>query len=116
MNKYIVYIKTDENGRIIAVNSSAFLHSFEGWQEIDSGVGDQFRHAQGHYFPQSIRDENGICRYKLVDGIVIERTREEMDEEHVEPIEQPSVNDRVTALEEALAVYEIAYMEGVQSA
>ena len=42
MDDYIVYIKTDEEGRIIAVNSSAFLDDTADWIQIDSGVGDKY--------------------------------------------------------------------------
>ena len=48
---YIVYCKTDPNGYITAVNSSAFLLDTAGWTEIDSGYGDKYHHAQGNYFP-----------------------------------------------------------------
>lgn len=32
-----VYVKVDTEGRILAVNSSAFLPDTDGWVEIDSG-------------------------------------------------------------------------------
>lgn len=57
---YKVYVKTDDKNRITAVNSSAFLSSLEGWQEIDSGFGDKYHHAQGNYFDQPIMDDRGI--------------------------------------------------------
>lgn len=62
---YIVYVKVDNENRITAVNSSAFLHDITDWVEIDRGYGDIFHHAQGNYFPQPIRDDNGICRYRF---------------------------------------------------
>ena len=39
---YKVYVKTDEKGRITAINSDVFLHTLEGWQEIDRGNGDRY--------------------------------------------------------------------------
>ena len=75
---YHVYVQTDEQGRIIAVNSSAFV-SAEWGTEIDSGFGDRFHHAQGNYFPQPIYTRDGIPRYKLVDGAAQERTEEEIE-------------------------------------
>ena len=74
---YRVYAQTDEQGRIIAVNSSAFVPA-EWGTEIDSGFGDGFHHAQGNYFPQPIYTRDGIPRYKLVDGAAQERTEEEI--------------------------------------
>ena len=75
---YHVYVQTDEQGRIIAINSSAFV-STEWGTEIDSGFGDRFHHAQGNYFPQPIYTRDGIPRYKLVDGAAQERTEEEIE-------------------------------------
>ena len=40
-----VYIQIDDASRIIAINSSAFLPSTEGWIEIDRGLGDRYHHA-----------------------------------------------------------------------
>lgn len=74
---YHVYVQTDEHGRIIAVNSSAFV--LESWgTEIDSGLGDKYHHAQGNYFSGGVYTEDGIPRYKLVEGKVQERTEEEI--------------------------------------
>lgn len=110
-NPYIVYVKTDDDNRIAAVNSSAFLRDMTGWTEIDSGYGDKYHHAQGNYFPKPIRDMRGICRYKLVDGVPVERTQEEMDADYVPPVHQPSDKERIEALEEALTAIE----EGIAS-
>ena len=77
-NKIKVYIKTDRNGNITAVNSSIFLSDLSDWIEIDEGIGDKFSHAQGHYFEKSLTDDNGIYRYKYIDGIVFEKTEEEI--------------------------------------
>ena len=42
---YTVYIQIDDASRIIAINSSAFLSSTEGWVAIDRGLGDRYHHA-----------------------------------------------------------------------
>ena len=49
--KYIVYVRADEAGRIVEINSSAFLADTAGWTAIDEGYGDKYHHAQGNYFP-----------------------------------------------------------------
>ena len=118
-NPYIVYIKLDDQNRITAVNSSAFLSDITGWVEIDSGYVDKYHHAQGNYFDQPIMDDRGIYRYKLADGKPVERTQEEMDadwEARPKPDPKPSDADRIAALEEQLAAYETAYLEGVNEA
>lgn len=74
---YKVFIKTNTENEIVAVNSSAFLANTEGWIEIDSGTGDKYHHAQNNYLDKPLTDENGIYNYKLVNGAVIERTNED---------------------------------------
>ena len=103
VDSYHVYVQTDEQGRITAVNSSAFVG--EDWgTEIDQGYGDKYHHAQGNYFPQPIYTEDGIHRYKLVDGQAVERTEEEIqaDREALpKPEPTPTVEElqaKITAL------------------
>lgn len=103
---YVVFIRTDDAGRVVAINSSAFLTDTDGWVEIDSGHGDRFHHAQGNYLPGPLADERGVYRYKLTDGAVAERTQEEMDVDWVEP--EPSADP--------MAAFEAAYLEGVNEA
>lgn len=98
-DKYTVYVKLNESGYIIAINSSFFLTDTTGWTEIDSGYGDKYHHAQGNYFPQPIMAERGVYRYKLVDGKPVERTASEMDADYVEPEPKPSTEERVAQLE-----------------
>lgn len=78
---YEVYVKTNDNGYIVAVNSSAFLVDAYGWVKIDEGYGDRYRHAQGNYFPQSILTESGVYRYKMVDGTAVECSAAEIAEQ-----------------------------------
>lgn len=113
---YKVYVKTDNAGRVLAINSDAFIPSLDGWTQIDEGIGDKYHHAQGNYLPMSIQDERGLYRYKLVDGVPEERTQEEMDADYVPPTPPSSESERITALEQQLASYEAAYMEGVNEA
>lgn len=78
MEEYTVYIRVDDAGCVIAVNSSAFLQSTEGWVEIDRGHGDTFYHAQGNYLPEPLFNPDGIPIYKLEMGKIVKRTEEEM--------------------------------------
>ncbi len=90
---YIVYVQTDKQGRIIAVNSSAFVSGDWG-TEIDRGYGDKYHHAQGNYFPQPIYTEDGIPRYKLEDGKAVERTGGEVESDRLAlPERSPSAED-----------------------
>lgn len=101
MQPYIVYVLTDSEGRITAVNSSAFLSEPVGWTPIDSGYGDRYHHAQGNYFELPIYDNRGICRYKLEGGQPQIRSEEELNADYIKQDPQPSVAERVTALEKA---------------
>ena len=99
--EYIVYVKTNSNGYITAVNSSAFLTDTAGWTEIDRGYGDKYHHAQGNYFPKTILTDGGAYHYKLVDGQPVECTAEEIaaQEEALKPVPSPTLEDRVETLE-----------------
>lgn len=97
-----VYIKTDDAGRITNVNSSTFLTDTAGWTFIAEGTGDRYHHAQGNYFPLPFFDERGVYQYKLVDGQVWERTQEEMDADYAAANVEPSTEERIAELEEAL--------------
>lgn len=99
MEDYIVYGRTDDAGRLVAVNSSAYMSDTDGWTELDRGVGVRYHHAQGNYLPGPLMDERGICRYKLVDGSVQERTQEEMDADYVPPEVNPTDTERILQLE-----------------
>jgi hypothetical protein len=45
-----VYVKRDENGEIVEVNSEIFIDDFSGWEYLDEGFGDRYAHAQSQYF------------------------------------------------------------------
>lgn len=98
-NPYIVYVKTNVNDYITAVNSSAFLTDTTDWTEIDSGYGDKYHHAQGNYFDKSIMTMGGTYRYKIVGGEVVECTAEEIKVQEEANIlkEQPTQLDRIEA-------------------
>ena len=99
MEPYIVYVRTNSNGYITAVNSSAFIADTTGWTEIDSGYGDKYHHAQGNYFPKTIITDVGAYRYKLVDGQPVECSAEEIaaQEEALKPVDEPTQEDRIEA-------------------
>ena len=101
MQTYKVYIKTDETGRIITINSDAFLPDKDGWVLIDEGHGDRFHHAQCNYLPGPIMDERGVYRYKLEDGKPVERTQEEMDADYDPPAPAPDLATEVAELRES---------------
>ena len=113
MGEYSVFVKTDEEGRIIDINSSAFLSDTEGWTLIDSGDGDKYHHAQWHYLETPLMNDRCVWIYKLVDGVVERRTQEEIEADIIIPPEpEQSVEQRCEALEKAFA----ALVGGVEDA
>lgn len=96
-----VLVQTDDAGRVTAINSDAFV-SGDGWTQIDEGEGDRYRHAQNNYLLKPLTDERGVYRYKLVDGVVVQRTQAEMDADfNARPAPPPTTEERVNALESA---------------
>ena len=114
MNPYIVYVKTNIDNYITAVNSSAFITDTTEWTEIDSGYCDKHHHAQGNYFDKPIYTEGGAYRYKLVDGKAVECTDEEIaaQEKANMPAETPSQLDRIEAQVTYTAMITDSLLEG----
>ena len=79
-----VYVQTDESGRIVRCEGGYTAPpDLSGWTEIDEGVGDRFNLAQSQYFPGGLYTNDGIPRYKLVDGAPVDRTPEELEADRV---------------------------------
>ena len=111
-----VYIKTDENNRITAINSEVFISDTTGWTEIDRGDGDRYVHAQGNYLPKPLTDDNGVYRYKYADGAVAERTAEEMsgeyDSERFDTFKESKISESKIKLAEWLATHPMLFTDG----
>lgn len=102
-DKYIVYVRVNELGHIVEINSSAFISDTTGWIELDSGYGDKYHHAQNNYFSKPLYDEQWCANYKMENGIVLERTEEEKEiEMSNRPKPLPTGEERLAALEEAM--------------
>ena len=99
--EYTVYIRVDDAGRVVNINSNAFLSNVEGWVEIDRGAGDRYQHAQGNYMPGPIFNPDGIPIYKMEMGKIVNRTEEEIRAD-VLPKEK-TVFYRLAKVEDALA-------------
>lgn len=88
-----VFVRTNDRNCIIEINSSTFLPDTTNWTRIDEGDGDRYMHAQGNYLPKPLMDEQGRYRYKLVDGVVVERTAEELAADEL-PVSVPTPEAR----------------------
>lgn len=81
---YKVYVKTDDQGRIYAVTSSAFLADPTGWTQIDEGTDTRYRFAQTQYFGETIAQDGILAQALLEDWEQLplgQRTRARTSEE-----------------------------------
>ena len=109
--KYIVYAKADESGRITAMNSSAFVGADWG-TAIDDGQGDRYHHAQGNYLPGGLYTDDGLPRYNLVDGKPVERTQEELDADRLGPAKAAKIAKSKAALAAYLVAHPLLWTDG----
>ena len=95
--KIKVYIKIDQNGMIIDINSSIFINNVEGYIEIDEGSGDKYAHAQGNYLDKGLVDESGRYNYKFEEGKILELTDEEKNALFKKPEATPSKQEEINS-------------------
>jgi hypothetical protein len=109
LENYKVYIQTDADNNVTAINSSAFLSDTTGWIEIDEGAGDKRHHAQGNYLPNGLMTDDGIYQYKYTGGELHKRTEEEIQKERDARPEPPQLMtlEEITAALNALAGGEV---------
>lgn len=101
MLPYKVLVRVDDAGRVVEINSSAFITNTDGWTEIDSGWGDKYHHAQGNYLPGPLTDERGLFLYKLGNGQIVKRSAAEIEADYTPQPAAQTQEERLAALEEA---------------
>lgn len=101
MLPYKVLVRVDAAGRVVEINSSAFITNTDGWVEIDRGMGDKFHHAQGNYLESPLMDERGLFLYKLESGKAVKRSAAEVEADYRPQPAAPTQEERLTALEDA---------------
>ena len=89
-----VYIRTDDQGRIVRCEGEYTLPSdLDGWILIDEGEPcDKRNLAQSHYFDGGLYTMDGIPRYKWDGTQAVERSEEELeaDRKAREPVLTPA--------------------------
>lgn len=95
------YIATDEQGRILRGFSDDFEQAADNAVCICAEGGRHFE-LNGVVNPPMM-DEVGRLRYKLVDGVVMERTPEELEEVSI-PVAPPTAEDQLRADVDYLAM------------
>ena len=126
MPKSHVYIKVDEQGRIVRCEGEYTLPSdLTDWILIEEGQPcDRLNLAQSHYFDGGLYTLDGVPRYKLADGAPALRTEEEIAAEQAAlptPVVPPTaaelaeenklLKQRVSALTEQQSFYEDCIVE-----
>ena len=104
MPKSHVYIKTDEQNRIVRCEGEYSLPSdLSGWILIEEGAPcDKRNLAQSMYFDGGLYTVDGIPRYKWDGSAAVLRTDEEMEADRAaipDPKPSKTVEARLTALE-----------------
>lgn len=104
-----VYVKVDKQNRILCCEGGYTTpNDLTDWVLIDEGSGDKYNLCQSHYFDKPIYTNDGVPRYKLVDGNAVERTVEEIEADKPKPpTPQPTVKD----LQEQLLQTQLALTE-----
>ena len=96
-----VYVYTDRKGRIARCEGGytiGNIKDFAGWTFIDEGNGDRYNLCQSHYFKGGLYTEDGIPRYKLVDGKAQKRTEDEIEADRAAiPAPSPTVQEQLRA-------------------
>lgn len=100
--EFSVFVRVDESGRIIDINSSMFLQDPAGWVEVARGVGDRFQHAQGNFLPKALYSM-GIPVYKMEMGEIKERSEGEIRAD-IKPPEKTEIEKRIETIEKSVKV------------
>lgn len=110
-----VYVMTDDQSRIIRCEGGYTTPAnLEGWTEIDEGTGDRYNLAQSHYFDDGLYTDDGIPKYKLVDGKPEQRTDEEINTQRLPVLKAIKVAQSKQDLQLYLASHPITWTDGKQ--
>lgn len=98
-----VYALPDDQGRVTRLEGEYTLPSdLTGWTLIDEGEPcDRLNLAQSHYLPHPLLTHDGLYRYRLADGKIVERSEGEMEEERAglpRPEVQPTAQELMDAI------------------
>lgn len=96
-----VYIKIDSQGRITHCDGGytiVNIENFDDWTLIDEGEGSKYNLCQSNYFDGGLYTDDGIPRWKYVDGKCVLRTDDELAiDRAATPAPTPTQLDRIEA-------------------
>lgn len=108
MQKSKVYIKIDDDARIIRIEGGYTMSNIDDisqWTYLDEGYGDRYNLCQSHYLDGGLMTDDGIYRYKLVDGALQLRTDAEVEADRAArpaPSETLSTDEITAAIDEGV--------------
>lgn len=101
-----IYARTDIAGHVLAVDSPAYNYIIdvkpEDWGLIGTGEYDSYNALAEMLTPDGIVDDEGLYNYVLQDGSIEPNPNKEAERPTPVP-PQPTTEDRVADVEEALA-------------
>ena len=116
MNKSQVYIKLNNQNYIISCDGGYTIDNIENineWTLIDEGEGDRFNLCQSNYFDGGLYTDDGIPRWKYVDGECVLRNDDELSVDRASiPAPAPTQLDRIEAQVTYTAMMTDTMMEG----
>ena len=116
MIKSKVYIKTDNQNHIIYCDGGYTIDNIENideWALIDEGEGVKFNLCQSNYFDGGLYTDDGIPRWKYVDGKCVLRNDDELSVDRASmPAPAPTQLDRIEAQVTYTAMMTDTLMEG----
>lgn len=111
-----VYIQTDDQNRIIVCEGGYTTPAdLTDWVQIDEGTGDKYNLCQSHYFDGGIYTRDGIPRYKLVDGVPVLRSEEEIAADRapdLDTLRAARQEENKAALADWLAAHPLTWTDG----
>lgn len=96
-----VYVLTDAQGRITRIEGEYTLPAdLTDWVLVEEGAPcDRLNLAQTHYLDKPLYTQDGVMRYKLEGGKVVERTTEEIEADKAAlPKPEPTAEDDTNAM------------------
>lgn len=101
-----IYARIDAASHVLAIDSPAYNYIIdvksEDWVLIGVGEYDSYNALTDALTPDGIMDGEGLYNYVLQDGTIIPNPNKE-DERPAPQPPQPTIEDRVADVEEALA-------------
>lgn len=99
-----VYVKVNERGHIIQCEGGITTPDEQAeWVQIDEGRGDKYDLCQSHYFDGGLYTDDGIPRYKLVNGAPVLRSEDDLAADRLDGL-RAAKHAEISAASEA-AIY-----------